>query len=129
MLKFYCLLICEGLCFRTYISIDELIKQPEIRVRLAIHSNFHFLQTLLAQDNWKLERTEVQALIAAVEANYQGSNPYHNATHAADVVQTTWLFIRAAAERVPFTQLEVRPHVATCSILDRRSSEYAAHLR
>lgn len=62
----------------------------------------------LLQDDLKLERAEVEALVAAVEGRYWPGNPYHNATHAADVVQTTWLFLRAAAEDVPFTRLEVR---------------------
>lgn len=59
------------------------------------------------QDDWKLGRAQVEALVAAVEGCYRAGNPYHNATHAADVVQTTWLFLRSAAERVPFTRLEV----------------------
>ena len=57
-----------------------------------------------------MDRSAVEALVAALEGLYRSDNPYHNAAHAADVVQATWLFMRAASVQVPFTNLEVPFH-------------------
>lgn len=35
--------------------------------------------------------------LTIIEANYQSSNAYHNATHAADVLQATSYFLNAEA--------------------------------
>ncbi len=56
--------------------------------------------------NWKLDRRKVEAFLAAAEAAYGRSNPYHNSTHAADVVQAAFIMLRSIA-RPQFTKLEV----------------------
>ena len=56
-----------------------------------------------------LDRARVEAFVVAVEERYNQRNPYHNSVHAADVVQGSWLFLRAAARTVAFPRLEARP--------------------
>ena len=46
------------------------------------------------QDGWGLDRARVAAYLATVEAMYK-PNPYHNATHAADVTQTAGVALLA----------------------------------
>lgn len=46
------------------------------------------------QDGWRLDRARVAAYLATVEAMYK-PNPYHNATHAADVTQTAGVALLA----------------------------------
>ena len=59
------------------------------------------------QSDLGLDRARVEAFVSAVEERYDRRNPYHNSVHAADVVQGSWLFLRAAARSVEFPRLEV----------------------
>ena len=61
-----------------------------------------------AQGDLGLDAARVGAFVSAVEERYDRRNPYHNSVHAADVVQGSWLFLRAAARSVDFPRLEVR---------------------
>ena len=57
--------------------------------------------------NWKLERRKVEAFLTAAEQAYGRDNPYHNSTHAADVVQAAFIMLRSV-QQPQFTKLEVR---------------------
>lgn len=56
--------------------------------------------------NWKLDRRKVEAFLAAAEQAYGRDNPYHNSTHAADVVQAAFIMLRSV-QQPQFTKLEV----------------------
>ncbi len=59
----------------------------------------------------------MEAFVSAVEGRYDRRNPYHNSVHAADVVQGSWLFLRAAARNVDFPRLEVLCHSSARLVL------------
>jgi hypothetical protein len=47
-----------------------------------------------SQSDWRLRRATVERFLEAVQDKYR-DNPYHNATHAADVTQTAGVIMRA----------------------------------
>ena len=53
----------------------------------------------------------MEAFLTAAEAAYGQDNPYHNSTHAADVVQAAFIMLRSVGQP-QFTKLEVRIHVS-----------------
>ncbi|KAG2436288.1 hypothetical protein HXX76_006599 [Chlamydomonas incerta] len=57
---------------------------------------FFLLQREGLIDKFKIKRTKLARLLLAVEQGYP-SNPYHNATHAADVLQTLHVLLQGAS--------------------------------
>lgn len=49
----------------------------------------------------------MEAFLTAAEQAYGRDNPYHNSTHAADVVQAAFIMLRSV-QQPQFTKLEVR---------------------
>eukprot|EP00727_Mastigamoeba_balamuthi_P000240 m51a1_g10212 hypothetical protein (1405) ;mRNA; f:95238-99763 len=56
--------------------------------------------------------------LCAIESGYL-DNPYHNATHAADVTQAmNWLITCVAGDGMPFSDLELLAAVVACAVHD-----------
>nr|KAF6283529.1 phosphodiesterase 8A [Pipistrellus kuhlii] len=70
-------------------------KRPLIFLGLKIFARFGVSEFLKCSD------TTLQLWLQTIEAHYHSSNPYHNSTHAADVLQATAYFLRQ--ERVKRT--------------------------
>ena len=50
----------------------------------------------------KENSSQIPTLIWRPEANYQSTNPYHNSTHAADVLNSTAYFLEREKLKVRF---------------------------
>lgn len=74
--------------------------RPLYTVTLAI------MDALGLLSGWKLDRRRVETFLTAAEQAYGNSNPYHNSTHAADVVHATFILLRSV-RHPQFTKLEV----------------------
>ncbi|XP_046403889.1 high affinity cAMP-specific and IBMX-insensitive 3',5'-cyclic phosphodiesterase 8-like [Ischnura elegans] len=61
--------------------------KPLVWLGLKIFCRFEVPQVL------NIDETTLQNWLNLVEANYHGSNSYHNSTHAADVLQATAVFL------------------------------------
>ena len=59
-----------------------------IQVMLQILSKYHFVERL------KIKTEKLMSILRVIEVSYQ-DNPYHNAVHAADVVQTVQAIVTA----------------------------------
>ncbi len=74
------------------------------------HRYIHTVR-ITALQSWKVDRRKVEAFLTAAEQAYgrgsgAGRNPYHNSTHAADVVQAAFIMLRSV-QQPQFTKLEV----------------------
>eukprot|EP01012_Entosiphon_sulcatum_P064180 TRINITY_DN92964_c0_g1_i1.p1 TRINITY_DN92964_c0_g1~~TRINITY_DN92964_c0_g1_i1.p1 ORF type:complete len:716 (+),score=99.91 TRINITY_DN92964_c0_g1_i1:74-2221(+) len=58
-----------------------------LQVALNIFKQYKFL------DRLSISRSKLRSFLQVVEAGYQKDNPYHNAVHAADVLQTMHLML------------------------------------
>ena len=65
----------------------------------------------------KLEREKLARFLLTVEGAHKPSNPYHNATHVTDVVQTMDAFLRAAPPGM-FTPLQMLAAIIAASVHD-----------
>lgn len=69
------------------IRLEQItVRQPLVWLGLSILSHFNVCSTL------NCEETTLRSWLSLIEANYR-DNPYHNSTHAADVLQATAYFL------------------------------------
>jgi len=71
-------------------------------------------------DTLRCSADTIARWLTVIEANYQGSNTYHNATHAADVLQATSFFLNSdnVAQNVQDTHATAALIAATVHDLD-----------
>ena len=70
------------------ISLERLTnKRPLITLGLKIMNRFDVCEYL------KIEETVLLNWLTLIESNYKASNPYHNSTHASDVLHATAYFL------------------------------------
>lgn len=67
---------------------------------------------------FSLDAGTVVRYMSGIEEHYQASNPYHNATHAADVTQSIHVLLSSDALRGVFTELETLAAIIAAAIHD-----------
>ncbi|GFR42649.1 hypothetical protein Agub_g3586, partial [Astrephomene gubernaculifera] len=63
---------------------------------------FYLIQRAKLLSTFRLKPVTLARLLRQIEAGYQSSNPYHNATHAADVLQTLHVIVYSAQLHVHY---------------------------
>jgi high affinity cAMP-specific and IBMX-insensitive 3',5'-cyclic phosphodiesterase 8 len=70
------------------ISLERLTnKRPLVTLGLKIMTRFNVLEYL------KIDQTILVNWLTLMESNYKPTNPYHNSTHASDVLHATAYFL------------------------------------
>ena len=70
------------------ISLERLTnKRPLVTLGLKIMTRFNVLEYL------KIDQTILVNWLTLMESNYKPANPYHNSTHASDVLHATAYFL------------------------------------
>uniref|UniRef100_F6YN13 Phosphodiesterase n=1 Tax=Ciona intestinalis TaxID=7719 RepID=F6YN13_CIOIN len=85
-----------AMCLENYDSWDyDVLALERVSVKKPlVHSGMHALGQFNVCEVLDCTPTTLHSWLVAIEQNYHASNPYHNSTHAADVLHATAYFLK-----------------------------------
>ncbi|XP_078484859.1 high affinity cAMP-specific and IBMX-insensitive 3',5'-cyclic phosphodiesterase 8A isoform X2 [Ciona intestinalis] len=85
-----------AMCLENYDSWDyDVLALERVSVKKPlVHSGMHALGQFNVCEVLDCSPTTLHSWLVAIEQNYHASNPYHNSTHAADVLHATAYFLK-----------------------------------